>query len=114
MYRTFVSHPLPCTGPLLLPCRTGLAGRVWNILEHLRYFFLSIRDVRSYVRTLYIVIHIFSKIILLLFSWTLEEGKGSLNPKKAYHRRIHNLEIVTVHRRSDSKRAYRSQAFKKN
>jgi hypothetical protein len=29
----------------------------------------------------------------------------------AYHRRIPNLETVTVHRRSDSKRAYRPQAF---
>ncbi len=60
---------------------------------------------------LYMVIHIFSKIILLLFFWTLEVGKGRLNPKKAYHRRIPNLEIVTVHRRSDSKRAYRPQVF---
>ncbi len=60
---------------------------------------------------MYVVIHIFSKIILLLFFWTLEVGKARLNPKKAYHRRIHNLEIVTVHRKSDSKRAYRSQAF---
>jgi hypothetical protein len=62
---------------------------------------------------MYVVIHIFSKIILLLFFLTLEVGKGCLNPKKAYHRRIHNLEIVTVHRRSGSKRAYRSQAFLK-
>jgi hypothetical protein len=38
-------------------------------------------------------------------------GKGRLNAKKAYHRRIPNLEIVTVHRRSDSKRACRPQAF---
>jgi hypothetical protein len=60
---------------------------------------------------MYVVIHIFSKIILLLFFWTLEVGKGRLNPKNVYHRRIHNLEIVTVHRRSDTKRAYRPQAF---
>jgi hypothetical protein len=49
--------------------------------------------------------------MLLLIFWTLEVGKGHLNAKKAYHRRIPNLEIVTVHRRSDSKRAYRPQAF---
>jgi hypothetical protein len=36
---------------------------------------------------------------------------GHLNPYKAYHRRIPDLEIVTVHKRSDSKRAYRPQAF---
>ena len=40
-------------------------------------------------------------------------GRGLVNPKKAYNRRIANLEIVTVHRRSDSKRAYRPQAFLK-
>ncbi len=79
----------------------------WNILDN----FFYIRDVHSYVRTLYIVIHLFSKIILLLFFWILEMGKHRLNPKKAYHRRIPNLETVTVHRRSDSKRAYRPQAF---
>ncbi len=38
-------------------------------------------------------------------------GRGLVNPKKDYNRRIANLEIVTVHRRSDSKRVYRSQAF---
>jgi hypothetical protein len=38
-------------------------------------------------------------------------GRGLVNPKKDYNRRIENLEIVTVHRRSDSKRAYRSPAF---
>jgi hypothetical protein len=36
---------------------------------------------------------------------------GHLNPYKAYHRRIPDPEIVTLHRRSDSKRAYRPQAF---
>ena len=30
-----------------------------------------------------------------------------VNPKKAHYRRILNLKIVTVHRRSDSRRAYR-------
>ncbi len=49
--------------------------------------------------------------MLLLFFWTLEVGKPRVNPKKAYHRRIPNFEIVTVHRRSDSQRAYRPQAF---
>jgi hypothetical protein len=29
----------------------------------------------------------------------------------AYNLRILNLEVVTLHRRSDSKRAYRLQAF---
>jgi hypothetical protein len=29
----------------------------------------------------------------------------------AHNRRILNLEVVTPHRRSDSKRAYRPQAF---
>ena len=36
---------------------------------------------------------------------------GHLNPYKAYHRRIPDPEIVTLHRRSDSKRAYRPPAF---
>jgi len=36
---------------------------------------------------------------------------GHLNPFKAYHRRISDPEIVTLHRRSNSKRAYRPQAF---
>jgi hypothetical protein len=36
---------------------------------------------------------------------------GHLNPYKAYLWRIPDLEIVTVHKRSDSKRAYRPQAF---
>ena len=62
----------------------------WNILV----IFFLIRDVHSYVRTLYIVIHIFSKIILLLFFWTLEVGKRCLNPKKAYHRRILILKLL--------------------
>jgi hypothetical protein len=39
-------------------------------------------------------------------------GKGSSkNLPTAYNRRILNLEVVTLHRRSDSKRAYRLQAF---
>ncbi len=79
----------------------------WNILD---IFFFN-RDVHSYVLTFYILIHMFPKIILLLFFWTLEVGKRRVNPKKAYHQRIPNLETVTVHRRSDSKRAYRPQAF---
>ncbi len=49
--------------------------------------------------------------LTLLFFWTLEMDKRRLNPKKAYHRRIPNLETVTVHRRSDCKRAYRLHAF---
>jgi hypothetical protein len=49
--------------------------------------------------------------MLLLFFWTLEVVKPRVNPKKAFYRRIPNLDIVTVHRRSDSKRAYRPQAF---
>jgi hypothetical protein len=53
----------------------------------------------------------FSKIISLLFFWTLEVGNRRLNLKKAYHWRIPNLETVTVHRRSDSKRAYQPQAY---
>jgi hypothetical protein len=36
---------------------------------------------------------------------------GHLNPFKAYHRKIPDPEIVTVHRRSNSKRVYRPQAF---
>jgi hypothetical protein len=38
-------------------------------------------------------------------------GMGHLNPYKVYHRRIPDPEIVTLHRRSDSKRAYRLPAF---
>jgi hypothetical protein len=49
---------------------------------------------------------------LFLTFWTFWKGGiGHLNPRKAYHRRIPDLEIVTMHRRSDSKRAYRPQAF---
>jgi hypothetical protein len=73
-------------------------------LEHLKYFFLSEMYILVYVHCT------FSKIILLLFFWTRVVGTRRLNPKKAYHRRIPNLETVTVHRRSDSKRAYRPQA----
>jgi hypothetical protein len=36
---------------------------------------------------------------------------GHLNPYKAYHRRIPDPEIVTLHRRSESKRAYWPPAF---
>jgi hypothetical protein len=39
----------------------------------------------------------------------VEGERGHVNPKMI--RIILNLEIVTVHRRSDSKRAYRSDAF---
>jgi hypothetical protein len=39
-------------------------------------------------------------------------GKGSSkNLPPAHNRRILNLEVVTLHRSSDSKRAYRLQAF---
>ncbi len=54
--------------------------------------------------------YIFSNYFAFVF-WTLEVGQGRLNPKKAYHWRIPNLEIVPLQRRSDSKRAYRPQAF---
>ena len=97
------------------PFRTGLGGksvdRVQNIfgtseinfLKNPRCTFLCMYNVHCNT-------YIFKDIVFLFF-WTLEGGRGLVNPMKAYHRRIANLEIVTVHRRSDSKRAYRSPAF---
>jgi hypothetical protein len=63
------------------------------------------------MRTIYIVMHIFFKFILFLIFWTLAGRLVHKNPKKAYHQKIPDLKIVTVHRRSDSKRAYGYQAF---
>ena len=68
VYRAFVSHPLTCTGPPFLPCRTGLAGRVWNILEHLRYFFYkSEMYVLTYVHCTLLYIY-FLKLFCFCFS----------------------------------------------
>jgi hypothetical protein len=61
---------------------------------------------------MYIIIHIFLATVLVFFLLDSGGGKGSskhLPP--AYNWRILNLEVFTLHRRSDSKRAYRLQAF---
>ncbi len=48
-----------------------------------------------------------------LFSFGLWRGEGVIQStcRPAHNRRILNLEVVTLHKRSDSKRVYRPQAF---
>jgi hypothetical protein len=62
---------------------------------------------------MYNVIHIFFNIFTFSFFWTPEGGRGHLNPKKVHHCTggMQIFKFGTMQRRSDSKKAYRSQAF---
>jgi hypothetical protein len=81
------------------------------VLDHLCKNFLNLRCTFISVYNVHYNTNILGHI-LVYFLLDSGGGKGSskhLPP--AYNRRILNLEVVTLHRRSDTKRAYRLQAF---
>ena len=80
----------------------------WNILDN---FFLNPRYTFSHT----CIVHCNTYILAPVFIYFLLDSGGGKGSSKhlppAHNWRILNLEVVTLHRRSDIKRAYRPQAF---
>ncbi len=74
-------------------------------------FFLNLRCTFLRTYNVHCDAYILKIYFVSVFFRLWKGGMGHLNPYKAYHRRIPDPEIVTLHRRSNSKRVYGPQAF---
>jgi hypothetical protein len=98
--------------------RGSLQCRWWDskvefriVLEHLWKKFFNPRFTFIHAYNVHCNTYILGPVFIYFL---LDSGGGRGHTKHlppAHNRRILNLEAVTLHRRSDSKRAYRPQAF---